>query len=40
MSWEHGFDPLEDQGMDGGLAGGDDGMLGCSGVCFGKGEGF
>ena len=40
MNWEHGFGLLEDQGMDGGLAGGDDGMLGCPGDCSGNGEGF
>ncbi|XP_030964009.1 uncharacterized protein LOC115985181 [Quercus lobata] len=40
MSWEHGFGPLEDQGMDGGLAGCDDGMLGCPGAGSGDGEGF
>ena len=38
MSWERGFGPLEDQGMDGGLAGGDDSMLGGAGS--GDGEGF
>ena len=40
MKREHGFGLLEDQGMDGGLAGGDDGVLGCPGDCSGNVEGF
>ena len=40
MSWEHGFGPLEDQGTDGGLAGSDDGMLGCLGAGSDNGRGF
>lgn len=40
MNWEHGFGLLEDQGMDGGLAGGDDSVLGCPSDCSGNGEGF
>ena len=40
MSWERGFGPLEDQGMDGGLAGYDDDMLGCPGAGSGDGEVF
>ena len=40
MSWEHGIGPLEDQGMDGGLAGYNDGMLGCPGDCSGNGDGL
>ena len=40
MNWELGFGPLEDQGMDGELAGGNNGMLGCPGDCSANGEGF
>ena len=40
MNWEHGFGPSEDQSLDRELTGGNDGMLGCPGVCTGHGEGF
>ena len=40
MSWDCGVHPLEDQGMDEGMAGCDDGLLCCPGDGSGNGEGF
>ena len=40
MNWDHGFGQSEVQGLDRELTGGNDGMLGCPGVCTDLGEGI
>ena len=40
LNWDYGLGQHEDQGVEGGLADCNDGLMGCPGDCFGNGDGL